>query len=289
MTSKSLLTVFISTLLVLGFVASGQADLNDGLVAYYPFDGNANDFSGSGNHGTEYNGVSYAPGVNGQAASFDGIDDYVKASSDGLSTGERTVSLWFYADTISMPRPVLLGYGGGDGWGSCGTSWFMTLAPDPEPYFYLSGHCHSYDLYGPYPQPPVGVWYHLAITTSTDGTKFFVNGQEVASHSLFVNNTSVINGRDLAIGVDVWYQGYAPYTDINVGWFNGMIDEVRIYNRALSEEEISLLTGFRITSSPRLSVQLNEFSSHQFQAEGGIAPFSWSVIDGTPPRNEFRL
>ena len=118
MTRKIFLTVLISAFLVLGFVALGQADLNDGLVAYYPFDGNANDFSGSGNHGTEYNGVSYRPGVKGQAASFDGIDDYVKASSDGLPTGERTVSLWFHADTISMPRPVLLGYGGGN---SCGT------------------------------------------------------------------------------------------------------------------------------------------------------------------------
>jgi len=221
------------------FIAvNAHADINDALVAYYPFDGNANDFSGSGNHGTEYNGVSYAPGIKGQAASFDGIDDYVKASSDGLPTGERTVSLWFYADTISMPRPVLLGYGGGDGWRNCGTSWFMMLTPDPESYFYLSGHCNSFDLYGPYNQQPVGAWYHLVITTSTDGTKFFVNGQEVASHSLFINNTSVIYGRDLAIGVDVRYQGYAPYTDINVGWFDGLIDEVRIYNRSLSEAEI---------------------------------------------------
>jgi len=283
MTSKFFLTVLISASLVLGFVSLGQADLNDGLVAYYPFDGNANDFSGSGNHGTEYNGVRYVPGIKGQAASFDGINDYIKASSNGLPTGERTVSLWFYANTIRMPRPVLLGYGGGDGWGSCGTSWFMMLSPDPEPYFYLSGHCHSFDLYGPYSSPPVGAWYHLAITTSIDGTKFFVNGQRVASHALFINNTSVINGRDLTIGVDVWYQGYGPYTDSNVGWFDGMIDEVRIYNRALSEVEISTLAGFRITSSPRISVQLAEFSSHQFEATGGKSPFSWSVINGSPP------
>ncbi len=261
-------------------VTTVQAGIDDGLVAYYPLDSNANDFSGSGNDGTEYNGVSYAPGVKGQAASFDGIDDYIKASSNGLPTGERTVSLWFYADTIGMPRPVLLGYGGGD---SCGTSWFMMLAPDPEPYFYLSGHCHSFDLYGPFSQPPVGAWYHLAITTKTDGTTFYVNGKEVSHSPLFINNTSVIDGRDLAIGVDVWYHGYAPYTDINVGWFDGMIDEVRIYNRALSEEEISSLTGFRITSSPRLALQLRQVSSRQLQAEGGIAHYSWSVIDGAPP------
>src|SRR5262249_15577168 len=150
------------------------------------------DFSGTGRNGTAYNGVTYLPGVKGLAASFNGINAYIKASSDGLPTGARTVSLWFYARKIVMPRPVLLGYGGSDT--SCGTSWFMMLDVAPAPPFYLSGHCHSYDIWGPYATQPVGAWYHLAATTSPDGTKFFVNGQNVASNPLFVNNTIVTPG-----------------------------------------------------------------------------------------------
>src|SRR6476659_5585337 len=164
---------FLSAILLLVLVPSVNADLQTGLVAYYPFDGNANDFSGAGRHGTAFNGVAYVPGMKGLAASFNGINAFIKASSDGLPTGERTVSLWLFANTIKMPRSVLLAYGGGP---VCGTSWFMMLDPPPSPPFYISGHCHSYDLWAPSLQPPIGAWYHLAITTSPTGTKFFVNG-----------------------------------------------------------------------------------------------------------------
>ena len=129
----------------------------------------------------------------------------------------------------------MLGYGGGDG---CGTSWFMMLDPDPSPPFYISGHCHSYDFWAAYYKQPIGDWYHLVITTSPDGTTFFVNGENVVSHPDFVNNTAVLLGRDLTIGVDVSYQGYGPYTDSNVGYFDGKIDELRIYNRALSQKDV---------------------------------------------------
>lgn len=232
--NRSLLNVLTATLLVFGFARPGNADLTTGLVAYYPFDGNANDVSMNHRNGTAYN-VTYVPGVKGQAASFNGVNSYIKASSDGLPTAERTVSLWFYANSIRMPRPVFLGYGGGLG---CGTSWFMMLSPAPEPYFYLSGHCHSYDLWAPYYKEPIGAWYHLVITTSSGGTKWFVNGENIASNPYFVNNTAVLSGRDLTIGVDVWYQGYGPYTDRNVGYFDGKIAELRIYNRALSQGEV---------------------------------------------------
>lgn len=117
---NSRFAAFLSALLLLGLAPLGKTQAPaTGLVAYYPFDGNANDFSGNGRHGTAYNGITYVPGVKGQAASFNGINAYIKASSDGLPTAERTVSLWFFANTIKMPRPVLLGYGGGAG---CGTS-----------------------------------------------------------------------------------------------------------------------------------------------------------------------
>ncbi len=235
MTIKSLFAVLLSTFLVLSFARPGNADVTTGLVAYYPFDGNANDFSGKGRNGTGYNGVAYEPGIKGQAASFNGINAYIKARSDGLPNAERSVSLWFFANTIKMPRPVLLGYGGGTG---CGTSWFMMLDPAPSPPFYISGHCHSYDIWAPYYKQPIGDWYHLVITTSPEGTKFYVNGENVDSNPYFVNNTAVLPGRDLTIGVDVWYQGYGPYTDRNVGYFDGKIDELRIYNRALSKDEV---------------------------------------------------
>jgi len=53
-------------------------DLKNGLVAHYPFDGHANDVSGNGHHGIVHGDLSYVPGLLGQAASFDGVDDYIE-------------------------------------------------------------------------------------------------------------------------------------------------------------------------------------------------------------------
>ena len=285
MKRKSLFAVLLTALLVAGLPGIGNADVTAGLVAYYPFDGNANDLSGYSRNGTEHNGVTYVPGVKGQAASFSGINAYIKASSDGLPTAERTVSLWFLANSIKMPRPVFLGYGGSDR--TCGASWFMMLDPPPAPAFYISGHCHSYDLWGPSPsfEQPIGAWYHLAITTSPGGTRFFVNGENVASNPYFVNNTIVLPGRDLMIGVDVWYQGLGPYTDINVGYFDGAIDELRIYNRALTVEEIREIYDlrFRISTKSLPPVKLGTPASSHLQAVGGRPPYSWSIVGGGLP------
>jgi len=63
--------------LVLGLFGNAIADLNSGLVAYYPFDGNTNDASGNHHNGTEVGGIEYVNGYYGQAAKFDGINDLV--------------------------------------------------------------------------------------------------------------------------------------------------------------------------------------------------------------------
>ena len=66
-------------------ISSGQNSLQNGLVAWYPFDGNASDMSGNGNHGI-VNGAMLGTDRHDQANraySFDGVDDYVEVSNDG--------------------------------------------------------------------------------------------------------------------------------------------------------------------------------------------------------------
>ena len=98
------LKVVMVAALITGYsqAAFGQnLELNENLVAYYPFNGNANDESGNGNHGT-VNGAALAKdrfGATGEAYNFDG-ESYIKTSSGkGFPTnGDFTVSLWFTFD-----------------------------------------------------------------------------------------------------------------------------------------------------------------------------------------------
>src|SRR5204863_6136731 len=65
------------------------------MISWWPADGNANDIQGS-NNGTLQNGATFAPGMVGQAFSFDGVDDYVQTSDTGLPFGSaaRTLDFW---------------------------------------------------------------------------------------------------------------------------------------------------------------------------------------------------
>ncbi len=209
-----------------------------GLIVYYPFNGNANDESGNGNNGTVHGAILTADrfGNLNSAYNFDG-NDYIKASADNLPTAERTTSLWFNANTLST-RPALLGYGGK---GYPGTSWWMNLNHGGTPAYLLGVHyTQSNYLKYFYSVQPTGAWINFVTTTDSSGSKIYINGEEKASNNYFINNTYV-TGKDLAIGVNVSGNGVAPFTDSNVGYFKGIVDDIRVYNRALTEAEIQLL------------------------------------------------
>ena len=205
------------------------------LVLHYSFDGDALDHSGSGNDGVVFGATLTADrsGNPQRALHFDG-NDYVKADGSVLPSAERTVALWFNAEVVTN-HPVLLSYGGG-----CGTTWFIGLNSRDlrhRDQYYASPHCEGPLIAYHYDGPPSGSWHHLAITTSSAGTSMYVDGSQVASNSLFVNNTRVSES-DFAVGVATSTSGGAPYTDVNVSYFRGDIDEVRIFSRSLSATEV---------------------------------------------------
>jgi hypothetical protein len=213
------------------------ADLTEGLVAYYPFNGNANDESGNGNHGEIFGATltSSKFGEPDSAYSFDGVDDYISAAADSLPTGDRTTSIWFYTDSSFIPRHrTLLGFGGGN----CGESWFQTIN---EVVYGMSGHCDRNNIFHYYSQEPVGEWFHWVMTARNDSTKIYFNGEEKESSDNFFTDTVVLD-RVLILGGCT--DGFGPYQDGNVTYWNGKLDEVRIYDRVLSEEEILELYNF---------------------------------------------
>ncbi len=193
---NKIISLLMTVSMVFMFAGSAVADLNDGLVTYYPFNGNANDESGNGNHGTVFGATLTQDrfGASNSAYSFDG-NDFIKASASILPSTERTASLWFKADRVDN-HLCQLGYGGG-GVGPPGTSWFMCGNPSS---FHMSSHWGSNAIEFFNNDGSVGEWFHFAVTTDSNGTKLYVNGLLKASNTTFVTNT-IVAGRDLAIGV----------------------------------------------------------------------------------------
>ncbi|HEY5912106.1 MAG TPA: LamG-like jellyroll fold domain-containing protein [Verrucomicrobiae bacterium] len=269
--------------------ASGQdlSFLTNGLVAHYPFNGNANDASGGTNHGIVY-GAILATDRFGQANAcyrFDGTSAYIKAASDPLPMGMRTVSLWFNAETVEN-QPVLIGYGGND----CGQTFYMGLNLDHEPGYQVDSHCRAFRMVHPYSVPPVNEWHHWVAVADTNGVWTFLDGQLVAATTRPFPETFT-GGRDVCLGVNVGANGYGPYVDENIGYLRGRLDEVRIYNRPLSATEIRVLydyenhTDFRVTWEPAFMtensgtvtitvqrfVDLNQPTVLRYRVTGGTA------------------
>jgi hypothetical protein len=194
---------------------------NNGLVAYYPFNGNANDESGNGNNGT-VNGATLTTdrsGVVNSALSFDGVNDYVRVE-DSLSldiAGAITIAAWVKINSIS------------DYWGivSKRINWIdcnyqVYFAQDgsnnwmnPRFTFYNGGwpthiatNAHLF----------VDTWYYVAVTfnENTDEIKMYDNGDEVYSGTETL--TMSTNNAPLYLG---WETG--------VEYFDGSMDEVAIF------------------------------------------------------------
>ena len=213
-------------------------DLTDGLVAYYPLDGNAHDLSGNNNNGVEYGGLSYTAGVSGQAARFDGEDDFVEVSnSSSLNTDQITISAWIKPTDLSHVDQTNLS--------------MVINKEDQYEFAVIGGPVQGYDQIGElgYSFHTVGsFWYwhgtdhiislnqfsHVVISFDLNNIgKVFVNGVKVAEFD-FVENL-IKQDSCLRIGARgcIGWRNYEP-----VSFFKGLIDEVRIYNRTLSDTEI---------------------------------------------------
>jgi chitodextrinase len=283
-----------ATFVTVNEITEPVVDLNSGLVAYYPFNGNANDESGNGNDGTVFGATLTTDrfGNSNSAYNFDGVNDYIKADASSLPTQERSVSFWFNADIVTN-HPGLLGYGGG-GSGPPGTSWLMQLNNTSIPgSFQMNSHWNTHTIDYFYDSDPIEEWYHWTITTSAAGTKLYVNGIVKASNNDFVSNTFVAN-TDLSFGSIVSTIGVAPYVDPNVSFFDGKIDDVHIYDRAINSTEIQLLyngstpsnnnqppvanAGADQTATVGDSLTFN--GSGSFDSDGTLTGYVWNFGDG---------
>jgi hypothetical protein len=202
-----------------------------GLVASYGFDEGAGtaaaDSTGNGNHGT-VNGASWTIGRFGQALSFDGTNDRVSVPDSATLdlTSGMTLEAWVKPTVTGTAwKTVLFKHRNNNAsnmvyvlYGNRNTS-----VPNAEITVGTSVKAAN----GPSGSGlPLNVWSHLAATFDNSTLRLFVNGAQIAS--LATAGPIATSTGDLWIGANnVWSE-----------WFSGAIDEVRVYNRALSAAEI---------------------------------------------------
>jgi hypothetical protein len=198
-----------------------NADISAGLAASFPFNGNANDVSGNGNNGVVYGATLIADrsGNPNSAYSFDGVDDYVRTTdSQSLNiTGDLTISAWIRASDSTK------------------TIFGNMLEVSPHSGYSLKVDFTGVACFWSGDKILLGQtylatdsWTHVAATLSGTNAALYVNGVLDASGTVGVPTSSNV---DQTIGAS-----YTPFY-----FFNGGIDDVRVYHRALSFSEIGEL------------------------------------------------
>lgn len=207
-----------------------------GLVAAYGFDEGSGmtvtDFSGIQNDGT-INGASWtASGQFGGALQFDGVNDTVSVPDDDsldLTTG-MTIEAWIYPTATSGTRDVLIKEGSVDLY----NLYARNGGGSPESNVFVGG-VNRVAVGAPL---AVNTWVHLAGTYDGTTLRLFVNGAEAATQ--VVGGAIATSSGALRIGGNALWGEY----------FQGRIDEVRVYNRALSASEIQTDMNTPVASEP---------------------------------------
>ncbi len=253
----------------LALMGTAMADITrTGLVAEYHFDegsGNiATDSSGNGNNGLIH-GASWVDGKFGKALVFNGVSDYVTTNINGFPSGSNPRTLAAWIKTSASTQMTIVGYGN-----NTSSQMFNILTLSNTGKIIVSNWGGLTALSDTAIND--GAWHFVAATYDGTTVRIYIDGiLEVTDSSLTFNTINAFS----KIGVRI---------DGTTEFYNGIIDEVRIYNRALSADEV--LANYQagqiiITSSPSgAEVLINGQSkgvANPTLTVYGISPSSYAV------------
>jgi hypothetical protein len=197
----------------------------NGLVGWWPFNGNANDESGNNNNGT-VNGATLNPdrfGNPNTAYFFDGVDDFIDLTNKSIaiqSNNSRTISCWVYSGDMTIGDYRIVSTG------SATTNGSFNLVKCNGNYIGIMGF--NNDIY---PNNSYflndSLWYNLIVTYSNDTVKTYINGMLDITAQLSINTIGQNN-----------YFGKSNHS-VYPSYVYGLIDDIGIWNRALTQQEIS--------------------------------------------------
>lgn len=247
-------------------VVAAFVNKNSGLLAYYPFNGGAGDASGNGRHATVF-GVSPTSDISGipdSAYSFDGTSNYLSLPSFELG-GAFSLSAWVYLNSTPPDWQRLIDFGNGQ-WdnnlvvGIQGQKMFIEAYNGNS-----SSKVYSTDTF------PQEQWVHVVATIDGDGTAaIYWNGVLKGSGRTYVPPTRSRSYQ--YIGKSNWPDPY----------FAGKMDEIRLYNRAIDQNEVQALYQINGTCGDLHGANLTALPVTGFCKEGvasavsGSGPWNWS-------------
>jgi len=280
MNTKLLGAVCLGTRLAIASQAFAQTPVE--LVAHYRLDGNADDSSENGNNGVLVGSPTQVNGVVDQAYFFDGSDDRISLSGTFLGAGlpRGTISCWIRVDSFdsifgrvifnrgiaALHTALIFGVGGD---GRLTTSMNRQTAP-------LS-----------IGSVPLNAFAHVAVTWDGSRVKYYIQG-EPSGDFPFTGTPEPGGAMTVDIGRD----------DQDVGYFHGVIDDLRIYSRDLLTAEVFELAQPPDTSPPTISCPENFVVPAEPAKCSAIVTYTVvaeddrsdvTVVCEPPPESEFPL
>lgn len=270
--------LLLSAMLAFGLNALGQVPSyvpTSGLEAWWEFNTNALDGSGNGNDGT-VNGASLTTdrfGTSNAAYHFDGVDNYIECGTImDISTKQAiTISGWFYVESVSNFSNQYTGL-------SFGTKDLGTVnlrVRTDSDYLFQAQHANAGEANSISMRSNnsfyVNEWYHVVGVYADDTVSLFVNGLEQSYFTGVGNLLSAIPSTSIfKIGLS-YGTGDVPF------YFKGKLDDIGIWNRALTRCEIlSLYSGYTCTSD------ISELSSNTDKELVGIYDLMGRTTEFTP-------
>ena len=254
----------------------------DGLVGYWPFNGNANDESGNGNHGT-VNGATLTTDRNGKANnaySFDGYKNDIDCGNNSiLNLNNFSISVWYKViEDPKVPSEYTIVSKTDYTNNTLGYRLALGSSPSTKPqliWSQIGGANSCGDYLDSDNETNKNIWTNVIGVKDQNTLKIYVDGKLQQKITEVCGNFN--NSRPLLFG--------SSYTvnNIKTGFFNGQLDDIAIYNRALTQQEITTLytgcTSETATSSNFNSLLLSTGSSVSLSAEPQGGVFTGASID----------